>query len=237
MRNLTFNNIPSYSLGIAISGEGSYDAPARNVSKYSIPGRNGDLILDNGSYKNITVDYPAFVTGDFPTNEAVIREWLLSPKGYCRLTDDYHPDEYRLAMFSGGLSFDPTAWNKHAEFRMRFDCKPQRFLVSGEEPVSRQGEAGSFTITNPTNFDALPLIEMDCDGLAILTVNGVTIDFDEITDGIILDCDRQIAYYGTTNLSHLMLGDFPVLKPGSNTIGYRFADTGTLTVTPRWWRL
>lgn len=234
MRSLTFNNVPSYSLGIAISGEGTYDAPARNVSKYTVPGRNGDLILDNGSYKNITVVYPAFVTGDFQTNDAAIREWLLSPKGYSRLTDDYHPDEYRLAMYSGGITFDPTAWNKHAEFNMRFDCKPQRFLVSGEEQVTIA--SSSDTITNPTGFDALPLIEIDCVGDAVVTVNGTTMTFEGLEGGIVLDCDIQTAYYGLDPMGGYMMGAFPFLGPGENAISYR-GDVTEIRITPRWWRL
>ena len=148
MRSFTFNGVNCTAYGIAISGEGSYDAPQRDSTTLAIPGRNGDLILDNGRWKNITLKYPAFVVGNFPTNVAAITEWLMYPLGYARLEDDYHTDEYRMAIFSGGLSYEPTAWNQHAKFDIKFNCKPQRFLKSGETSVNLADGANN----NPRNI-------------------------------------------------------------------------------------
>ena len=132
MRNLTFNGTSSLSLGVAISGEGSYDSPSRDRTVVTIPGRNGDLVIDNGRFQNIKVTYPAFVFGDLAASAALIRAWMMGPTVSARLEDDYHPEEYRQAMFSGSVGFNTTAWNQHAEFDIVFNCKPQRFLKSGE---------------------------------------------------------------------------------------------------------
>ena len=58
--------------GVYISGNGTYNAPARDVKSVAIPGRNGELTLDNGRFKNVTVKYPAFIVEDFGRNVSVV---------------------------------------------------------------------------------------------------------------------------------------------------------------------
>lgn len=233
MRNLTFNGVSSLDLGVAISGEGSYNAPSRDQSVITIPGKNGSLIIDNGRFNNITVRYPAFVVGNLPVNAADIRAWLLSPRGYARLEDDYHPDEYRLAVYSGSVDFSTTAWNQHGEMKLAFNCKPQRFLTSGEASVSiNSGDS----ITNPTPYDALPIITVTGTGSGTLSVAGTTVSFDGLTGGIVLDCEAQDASYGGLNANALMTGAFPVLPSGTSTILFTGGITA-VSITPRWWRL
>ena len=52
---------------------------------------------------------------------------------------------------------------------MKFDCKPQRFLVSGENPVVFTGNG---TITNPTDFESSPLIRVTGNGTIAIGENG-----------------------------------------------------------------
>lgn len=233
MNYITFNGHSSYEYGLAISGEGSFDAPARDRTIVTIPGRNGDLVLDNGRYKNTTVRYPAFFTGDFKTNVADARAWLLAPTAYARLEDTYHTDEFRLAIFSGGIDFEPTAWNHHAETELTFNCKPQRFLTSGETAVS---VTNGDTITNPTDFPALPLITITGTGNGSISVGGTTVTLTGLTGGIVIDSDLQDAYYGGLSANDLMSGGFPVLAPGANGIAISGSITA-VTITPRWWRI
>jgi len=233
VRSFTFNGHNCMEYGIACSGEATFDAPARDVSAVSIPGRNGDLIFDNGRFKNINVEYPAFFVGNFPGNVAAARAWLLGPHSYQRLTDDYHPGEFRLGVYTGGLSFEPTAWNLHAETEITFNCKPQRFLEAGElTTLIVNGGA----ITNPTAFDALPIISITGTGDATLTINGSTIAFTGLTGGAILDSEEQDASYGGLSVNNLMTGDFPVLMPGSNSISWTGGIT-SVEITPRWWTI
>lgn len=233
MRTLTFNGVNSAAYGIFISGEGSFDAPARDRSSLTIPGRNGTLIIDNGRYKNITLKYPCFFVSSFQNNAASAREWLLAPSGYVKLTDDYHSDEYRLAIFTGGIEFEPTAWNLHAESELTFDCKPQRFLNSGDTPVT---VANNGTISNPTGMIARPLISVTGTGNGTLSVGGTTVTLSDLNGGIVLDCDLQDAYYGLLPANDQMEGEFPTLKPGSNGVAYTGGITA-VSITPRWWRI
>ena len=118
----------SADYGLFITGAGVYDAPAYDYEAVQIPGRSGDLLLDNGRFFNLSVTYPAFVP-DVRRLQA-IRQWLFSKRGYCRLCDDYNPDEYRMAAYASGLSVDVFA-NRAGSFDLVFNCKPQRFLFEG----------------------------------------------------------------------------------------------------------
>lgn len=154
----TFDGVTSGSLGVAILGDGAFNAPERDVEMVAIPGRNGDYILDKGRYMNIEITYPCTLVADsvadFPQAMADLRSLLCSKTTYCRLEDDYNPNEYRMAMYKSGLEVDPMVL-KAGTFDITFECKPQRFLKSGETAVS---VTSGDDITNPTLFDARPLL-------------------------------------------------------------------------------
>ena len=145
MRNyLVFDGLDSRDFGVYISGSGVYNSPARVVNALSVPGRNGDLLIPGGKFENIEVTYPAFIYTNFKQNLADFRSALSAVSGYGRLTDTYHTDEYRLAYFAEGIEVDARSQNDAGEFEIVFNCKPQRFLTSGETPITI-GEWGETT--------------------------------------------------------------------------------------------
>ena len=136
LKKLVWNGISSLDLGLVIQSPPAYQYPDKDVTSTHIPGRNGDVITDNGSYKNITRTYSlgvGFKPGtDFISNSQDIVKWLTSDRGYRRLEDDYDPTVYRLAKYSSGGSFTNICHGA-ISFSVDFDCKPQRFLKSGEK--------------------------------------------------------------------------------------------------------
>lgn len=138
MRNyFIFGEYDSRDFGVYISGEGTYNAPARVYNAISVPGRNGDLLIDEGKFENIDITYPAFIAGDgFDEKLANLRSALLSTNGYQRLLDSYHPDEFRRAYFGNQIIVKARKQNDAGDFDIVFTCDPRRFLLSGEEPVT-----------------------------------------------------------------------------------------------------
>ena len=126
----------------------------------SIPGRNGSFALDKGRFENIEVTYPAGIyaqtESDFAQGISDFRNFLASRQGYVELSDDYNTGEYRLAVYKSGLDVSPEQL-RAGEFEITFECKPQRFLTSGE---TEETIANGGTITNPTLFDARPMLEV-----------------------------------------------------------------------------
>ena len=177
-QSITFGGVDSADFGIYISGEGAFDAPKRAVELVDIPGRNGALTIDQGRYENIEVTYPAYVVEDDLTDFAnavkSFRNAIVSQKGYQRLTDTIHPNEYRMAVYLEGLEVKPIKYATAASFDITFNCKPQRFLTSGETEVT---VSSGGTLTNPTLYDSSPLLEVK--GYGTIGFNGYTIDMND----------------------------------------------------------
>lgn len=170
-KSLKFDNVDSLDYGVHINGEGVYNAPERDVEMISIPGRNGEYALDHGRFNNIEVTYPAGIgemsQTDFADKLSAFRNQLASRKGYCRLEDGYHPDEFRMGVYKSGLEASPVMYNRAGEFDLVFNCKPQRFLKTGEQATEFTQDG---TINNPTLFESKPLLELY--GYGTLNVNG-----------------------------------------------------------------
>ena len=250
---LTFGGKSLKDFDVYISGNGTYNAPERDRKTVAIPGRNGDLTIDNGRFKNVTIKYPAFIVRDFDTNVGALRDYLLSFTGYARLEDTYHPDEYRMARYNNGLNNIKMVDSLIAgQFDLSFDCKPQRFLKDGEREIYLGGalnSGASQELINPTNQNAQPLLRVWGDGVGtIVTINGVTLTIDHAVTDVFIDCEAQECYLGNgTNWnSHVTISGntFPVLLPGANAIGWQNRDSSSvsdyqsyLAITPRWWRV
>ena len=193
---LLFDGQSSRNYGVYITGQAVYNAPERDVEMITIPGRNGAFALDNGRFQNIEVTYPAGIFADTEADfaEAVsdFRNFLCSKKGYVRLSDEYNPNEYRMAVYKSGLEVTP-AQLKAGEFEITFDCKPQRYLTSGE---TKTAVASGGTVTNPTLFEASPLLEVQGNGT--ISFNGYQIELDEVPYGEIVICNED-TYLSSAN--------------------------------------
>lgn len=246
MHSFTYNGVNSRNYcELYVSGGGTFNAPERDFESIPIPGRNGELTLDNGRFKNITVEYEGWIAKDFLTNSAKARAWLCSQYGYKRLEDDYHPNEYRMARFVSGLEMEPFVSSGDylaGTTTIKFDCMPQRFLKSGEmdvEWLSSQFNT-DVVLTNPTMFSSRPTITLYGSGAGIITINGVPIQFSDIDENVVINSEIYRAYKNSEGsispMDNTMTGEFPELVPGDNV----FTISGSISkvvVTPRWWTL
>ena len=108
-------------------------APERDVNIISVPGRNGDLVIDNGRFKNKTVKYKCVIDGnDAQYDFEKLMAWLKSLNGYQRIEECYHPGIYRMGMFDAAVDPDATQNTAQVAFTLTANCKPQRYLMDGE---------------------------------------------------------------------------------------------------------
>lgn len=225
-RHLIFGDVDSADYGIYISGDGVYNAPERAVEFVDVPGRNGAIALDQGRYNNITVTYPAGTFAktqeEFRESLSAFRNAILSQKGYQRLEDTYHPDEYRMGLYSSGLEVSPVAYNKAGEFELVFNCKPQRWLTVGELPIPV--DSGD-VLQNPTPFDAGPLLEVV--GYGDVSFNGYTVSLDNTLLGEtqLIDAFNQSGTFIPQTLSNIATKTFEI-------DGNLFNIGDTITVNP-----
>lgn len=234
MRNtFTFGNVTSSTYGVYITGTGTYNAPERDYETIAVPGRDGAVLGIEKRLQNVELTYPAFIYANFKTNIASLKAALLSQTGYQRLSDTYHPDEYRLAVYRGGMDVDARKQHDAGEFDIEFECKPQRYLTSGETTTTFTANG---TISNPTLFNSRPLIRVT--GYGTLTINSDVITITQSTNTYVdIDSELMDCYKGSVNMNGLVAfqaNDFPVLVPGSNSISFS-GNITKVAVTPRWW--
>lgn len=214
----------------------------RDVENVSVAGISGNLTVDKGRYKNVTVPYRCAI---IPKDGKKLRDCaiealeLLRPAaGYMRLENSFHQDSYRMARITGQVSIESIV-EKAGRFTVEFYCKPQRFLIDGEAAVSFSKPSSLF---NHTNEIALPLITVYGNGAGELSVGGVTVSILVLEDQITLDCEIQNAYRKVGDAPPenknvaIAAPTFPSLNPGINAISW----TGEITkveIIPRWWTL
>lgn len=194
---LTFGGVCSADYGIYITGEGVFNAPERDVEFVDVPGRNGAIALDQGRYANVSVTYPAGAFGLTPQEfrEALsdFRNAILSQKGYQRLEDTYHPDEFRMGLYASGLEVEPAGQNIAGQFELTFNCKPQRWLIPGDLPIPV--DSGD-VLQNPTVFDASPLLEIE--GYGDINFNGYEIN---LANAVVGNVELLTRKYSTNNIN------------------------------------
>ena len=231
---IIFNNKSSADCRIQVAHPPGYAYPERDYTITHIPGRNGDIIQDNGCYKNVERTYEVSFdvpNEDFATYANAVSAWLHSTTGYARLEDSYEPNYYRMATYQESNIFE-NLYNQDGTATIVFECKPQRFLKTGDNIITIKN---SLTIMNPTGFEAYPLFKVTGTS-GVLTVNGNSITFSSIDDFVMLDCELQDAYKENINKNSTISGTFPVLKTGSNTISWT-GDISSVTMKPRWWTI
>ena len=230
--SVVINNIDSSDYGVYISEAGLYEAASRDTDNYKIPGRSGDLVVDKGTYSNIEITYQAFIHSEFGDRFPEWRNAISSIPGYARIEDSFHPDEFRKGKLSRFRILRATQ-DTIGTFYMEFDCMPQRFLKSGEEPVEFTEDG---TIENEYR-ESLPLIRVY--GSGELGIGNQLIEIQENDfEYIDIDCEIMDCYSGATNCNQYVsqMGQYPKLRTGITGITLGSGIT-SVEITPRWWIL
>lgn len=169
-RILTYNGINLSTFNAHVSGEGAWVKPAPEYERISVPGRSGDVLLSNGRYSNVDITYRFGITNDFDENYNGLIAALMGSPGYHKLVDSKHPGVYRMAAIDKGIEPSMLPQLSGGEFEVVFNCKPQTYLVSGDEVATTWSSSTYQTsrITNPTAFSARPLIKITLSSSSVL---------------------------------------------------------------------
>lgn len=208
--------------------------PARKMSVTPIAGTSREVVEMEDAWETYDQPYTLFV-GDGTANsiQQALRDVarVLYKTGWQVLLDDYEPDYFRMAYYQGPFDVE----NRRTflgKFDISFKCRAERYLVSGNIPTS---VASGGKITNPTSFNARPLIHVEGSGDGTLIIAGQTVELTGIVDYLNIDCDTQDVYrLSSENRNSHMTGDFPVLFSGDNNVTFTGGITA-VTITPRFW--
>ncbi len=230
---LYYKGICSLEFCLLITKKSVYNMPERDIELISVPGRNGDLVKDNGRYKNISLPYGmTLVKKDnrsFSDLIAGVKRWL-SGSEYNVLWDSYDPRYFRYAVVEGGLNID-SELRDCGEFTLNFNCKPYRYSFDGQKAVNIP--AAGAQLFNPEDMPAKPYMKIYGNGDISVHINSSTVTFTGISEYIEIDSEIMNAYKGIVVSNNIMTGVFPELIPGINTISFTGNVSGA-EIIPRW---
>lgn len=233
---LMFKEHNSLEYGLFIASKGTYNGAERDVTRQSVPGRSGDLITDNGRYKNVDIPYSLTLLNDTERSFTVltrqIKAWLLAESGYFELWDSYDPEYFRLASYKGGVNIEQELRDL-GSLSITFDCKPYKYSFEGKKPVVFTA-AGSLYNSEP--FSSAPYIKVVGNGSITLNINDSSFTLKSVDGYIELDFELPNAYKDIEPKNNLVSGanmsSFR-LTPGYNAISWTGA-VERVEITPRW---
>lgn len=230
VNTFTYNGTTSSTYGIFIEHRPVMSFPKRVIESIAVPGRSGNLLFDTGAYENVTLTYQVAYKGSVRPTGVDIATWLYQ-NDYLTLTDTYEPSYFRKAVYVSPLNVTDII-NVAGRATITFDCKPQRYLLSGQTVLSPTKGSSISNAYQPS----LPIITLSGNGT--LTVGSRTVVISGNTGTLTLDSERQTAEVGGNNANSLItLSDgFPVLDNGSTTITWT-TGISNVKVTPNWWTL
>lgn len=228
-----FNGKSSDDFHLIVERFPNVNLPVRKHEKVNVPGRNGDIIIQQDAFENVSQRYAIYISAEQTRLTPIthkIAEWLCV-KGYQKLEDSYWLDTFRLAAFQGGVEIE-NILNRFGRATIEFDCKPQRFFKSGD--FFFDVDDGD-KIRNPSPFTAKPILITTGSGEGTITINGNTLELEDCDD-LTIDCELMQAYKNGVSKNGTISGDFFDLPEGESEINYTGGITG-IKVKPRWWTI
>lgn len=213
-----WNGVDSRNKGIALAHAAPLIRPEERVQHVQIPGMAGDLTEIEGA--NIYNSYIQTLTISAKSKAQAISafQWL---RGSGYVTFSGEPTRKQEARVIGAVTLDKVSRNMdHWRGQVQFYCQPLKqaltetaVTLTAAGSVSNNGDVASYPIilAYPTGQQAY----MD------ITVNGNTLRLTDIRNVRRIDCKaREVTNYAQTVLvTKNSAGPFPVLQPGSNTVG------------------
>ena len=136
--SITWNGVSSDTIGVIVERIPNRYVPTRRFSPQQVAGRNGNILLVDKSFPNVEQEYEVYLSAEsqgLPSVARACAEWLMGPDGYCRLQDSYDTTVYREAFLMGGYDLE-NILNKFGRCTITFSCKPQKYLLTGDTPIS-----------------------------------------------------------------------------------------------------
>ena len=232
---IVYGGESSADYGMVVSEAPAYERPNRKQTVYTVPGRNGAVVFQDDAWEDVIRSYNVWIAKGVQALSVKVDAFeamLNSMKGYQRLEDNFEPDIFRLAYYSGGNNFSNNM-TQYGEATISFTCRPERFLKTGEQEVM---VINGDKLQNFTRFTSKPLIHIEGSGTVTVSIGGNTISA-SVTDYINIDCETMNAYrLAAENKNSDISGSFPVINPGENTVGIT-GTTTKVTVVPRYFTI
>jgi len=202
----TFNGIKSTSLGIVIKELPPIAKSEKDIDIVTVSGRNGNLHIDNGTYKAKKYKIVCILCDTTKINNI---KTLLDGSGTLELSSE--PGlEYRATVVN---QIDFSKYLTYLkEFVINFDVEP---VAYNKTSTSNTYTDSSNTFTVGGTFNVAPQITVN--GIGTITLNNTQVEV--LETGITIDCLLMNCTKNSLNKNDKVnLDEFPTLLVGNNTL-------------------
>lgn len=206
----------------------------KDVEKVHVPGRNGDLLIDNGSYQNKIIEIEAVIRAktqeELNTIAYTCKRFIQAKNGYNKLIISEDPDYYYEATCINAIDIEEII-QKYSTIKFKFDCKPMKKAKTGDELIQVL-EKGT-VLTNPSYMESFPYMKIFGNGDIDVFINNQKLELKNVVSYIEVDSEMMNCFKDTYNQNSKMYSDFPVLEPGDNVITWQ-GTVQKVEILSRW---
>lgn len=197
MYKIVYDGKTNIVMHVLIKERPSIPSPEYDYETVKIPGRDGDLYIEQKSVKDITVPI-SFTFACRPEQWQRVargaRKWLMKAKDKHLILSD-SPDHYYKVKHVTVNETERQAIEV-GEFSADFICEGRQYLISGDMPLDlTYREAGDFKTASIWNQyeESMPVFIISGSGAFEMMVNGSKLEAD-VNGQITVDTQREVAY-------------------------------------------
>jgi len=218
-----WNGINSQDKGVIVKKLPPKVKPVERREKITVPGRSGFFTQTDGAYEFMSLSVECFLKKDADLFD--VANWL---KGEGTLILSDNSDKQYDAYIINSISFE-RVFKYWRNFIIQFDAQP----FAKSTTISNANILYPTLTTNKTvggNVNTLPVVTLTGTGTFTITVNVRSFQLVGVTTSIKVDSGLMncTEANGTVNANSKMIGDFPYLGPGGNTISIA-VNSGSFT--------
>ena len=239
-----FKGVKSNTLDVYMTKMPARHIPARNLVRTKVAARSGSVRMTDGSYDDIAIDVSFMLLN--PANRNTLAA-LLTGSGKLRFSDDDTYEYDAVIETSPSMQFVHNGFDPQ-EYDVTFICHPFKTLHTPASDIVAT-EGGVYT--NPGTAESLPRVTVVGSGAFNITIDGVTMFFHDVVDGVIIDSELGdvLNAAGTLLANANAEGELYRIKPGNFLVDWTEGGIGvdandddvtlpgtitSVTITPRW---
>ena len=111
-------------------------------------------------------------------------------------------------------------FEEYGQFEVTFKSDPYEYII--EQPIEL---VTGMTVMNYGTLYSLPKFTITGSGTITVYVNGIAFQIKDVANSVVVDSDLLLCYSGSFPMNNKMIGNYPILKEGENTISW----TGTVS--------
>ena len=214
-----WQDVDSRTMGVWVSELPAPTRASERVQEVEIPGRAGTLTLREG--ENVHEGYvkECVITVPWNADYPALLDWL---RGDGKVVFSNEPDRCYWAHMAAEVKFDKIS-NSLKQATLAFYVHPHKGQVPPESDIEL---TASGSVYNPGNVASKPIFSLTFTTACTLTVgtNTMVLSHDSATEETVtVDCDAELVTDSNGLWGGKVVGDFPRLAVGSNTVGFTVA--------------